>query len=69
MNTIKNVHSPAGMTYYAGAAYWVNLIDCPSCKYGTLDRTETGAKCADCKRVFTIEELVKLGIIKPEKTP
>lgn len=70
MNTIKNAHSPAGMSYYAGNAYFRNLTDCPGCKYGTLDRfwnkdgVLLGMRCIDCKRNFTVDELVKLGVIK-----
>jgi len=70
MNTIKNVHSPAGMIYFAGGAYWTNLTDCPVCKYGTLDawldknNVRIGMRCADCRQQFTTEELRKLGVIK-----
>lgn len=70
MNTIKNAHSPAGMTYCARGAYWKNLTDCPVCKYGTLDPLfdkdglRIGMRCADCKRQFTTDSLIKLGVIK-----
>jgi len=72
MNTIKNVHSPAGMSYVAHGAYWTNLTDCPVCKYGTLDpwldkdKVRIGMRCSDCKRTFTTESLIKLGVIKKQ---
>jgi hypothetical protein len=68
--TIKNAHSPAGMHYYDGRARYALLTDCPACKYGTLDSRRdkdevlVGMRCADCKREFTVDELVKLGVIR-----
>lgn len=64
MNTVKNVHSPAGMTYSSQGTRCVNLMDCPKCKFGTIDwRSETKLQCADCKQEFTADELRSLGIL------
>ena len=58
------------MVYYTGNSYWTNLIDCPDCKYGTLeqwrdrDGLRIGMRCIDCKRQFTTDSLIKLGVIK-----
>jgi DNA-directed RNA polymerase subunit RPC12/RpoP len=54
-----------------------SLIDCPACKYGTIDpvphRDENGHRdgkepvlwrCADCGREFTAQELKDRKIIK-----
>lgn len=43
-----------------------NLTDCPTCKYGTLDRTEHGMKCADCGKEYTFEELHRLGVLSDQ---
>ena len=69
MNTIKNAHSPAGMGYIASGAYWKNLTDCPTCKYGTIDirhdkDDKPFARCADCGAVFTIEDLKARKILR-----
>ena len=37
MNTVKNCYSPVGMGYSTYGAELVHLIDCPGCKYGTMD--------------------------------
>lgn len=62
MNTIKNCHSPAGMGYSLHGTRYVTLRDCPTCKFGTIDRYENDAglawwKCADCKREFSVERI------------
>ncbi len=50
MNTVKNVHSPAGMAYRLNGARLVNLKDCPKCRYGTVDLVDDNKfyLCADC---------------------
>lgn len=63
MNTVKNVHSPAGMVYHTSRV--ARLIDCPSCKYGTLDRRDCGMKCADCGKEFTLDELKAKHVLPP----
>jgi len=58
MNTVKNVHSPAGMGYILQGTRLKNLRDCPSCKFGTIDRRANDEgevlfwECADCKQRF-----------------
>lgn len=57
-NTVKNVHSPAGMGYALHGTRLTKLRDCPACKYGTIDRRENDKglvwwSCADCKREFS----------------
>lgn len=43
------------------------LIDCPRCKYGTLDYIDEKKKmrCADCAWIFTVEELKSLKVLPP----
>lgn len=59
MNTVKNVYSPAGMEYWDGNFSHVNLIDCPGCKFGTLDfdHKENKWTCADCNRKYSAQRL------------
>jgi uncharacterized protein YbaR (Trm112 family) len=54
------------MAYSLSRTRLVNLIDCPGCKYGTLDRVKDGhaMRCADCGREYPIEELAAKGIVK-----
>lgn len=65
--TVKNCHSPAGM-HFASPKGYANLTDCPSCRYGTLDKMFNingnfiGARCIDCCKVFTKQELSTFGI-------
>ena len=66
-NTLKNCHSPAGMTYSLAGVRLTNLTDCPGCKYGTLDRKKHGMKCADCGKEYTIEELHRLGVLSNDQ--
>jgi ribosomal protein L37AE/L43A len=43
-------------------------IDCPKCKYGTLDHPHgLIAICADCGETFTHDQLVDLGVIANRK--
>ena len=64
MATIKNVHSPSGMHFSSDGTKHTNLIDCPTCKFGTLDNIDDATmRCADCKRYFTVEMLVKLHVL------
>ena len=72
MNKIKNVHSPSGMGYSLYGTHHKFLIDCPKCKYGTVDKIMgrdqmVSYKCADCQWKWTEEEWKKLkdaGIAK-----
>lgn len=65
MNTVRNVHSPAGMGFSLHGTRYVHLKDCPKCKYGTIDlrRDKDGQvlfwECADCHARFTEEQLAK----------
>ena len=64
MATLKNCHSPAGMHFSTANLRHVNLLDCPGCKFGTLDYTsDKTMQCADCKREYTVEELHTLGVL------
>ena len=66
MPTIKNCHSPAGMEFSDYGHDHIYLVDCPKCKFGTLDFDEAGgAQCADCSAHFTPSDLLRLGI-KPK---
>jgi DNA-directed RNA polymerase subunit RPC12/RpoP len=41
-----------------------NLIDCPDCKYGTLDWTsDKTMKCADCNREYSVDKLKRLHVL------
>lgn len=57
MNKMRNCHSPAGMGYSSAGTRNVKLLDCPKCKFGTVDllRGEGKAVCADCRAEFPIE--------------
>lgn len=47
------------------------LLDCPCCRYGTLeDKKNDSAKmaCIDCGQEFTKEQLRKLGVLKKPPT-
>lgn len=60
MNTIKNCHSPAGMTYSMHGARNVSLKDCPKCKYGTMDFVYgKGWVCADCGAIVKSYKISK----------
>lgn len=49
----------------AGAKW---AIDCPKCKYGTLEPLGVLAMvCIDCGKIVTRAELVELGIIKKKQ--
>jgi len=68
--TIKNCYSPAGMSFSTANLEHTNEIDCPSCKYGTLDRSSVDTEimcCIDCKREYTLTELRQLGILSKAK--
>jgi hypothetical protein len=57
-NTWKNSHSAAGMGYSLHGTRYVNLKDCPACKYGTLEALkEDNWFCIDCKKEFTTQQL------------
>lgn len=61
MSTLKNCHSPAGMNFFVGCRL-TNLIDCPGCKFGTLDYKdgkEETMKCADCGREYKTTDIIK----------
>lgn len=63
MATIKNCHSPAGMHFSNAGCELTNLMDCPGCKYGTLDpKDEQEMKCADCGKEYTMKQLSDLGL-------
>lgn len=64
MKTIKNVHSPAGMNYTTINVRHTTLIDCPGCKFGTIDEGKNGRwKCADCQRTYSAKQLKELKVI------
>jgi hypothetical protein len=64
MSTWKNTHSPAGMHFSSCGTQNINLIDCPKCKFGTLDRkNDKTMKCADCKQEYSVDELVRLHVL------
>ena len=69
MNKIKNVHSAPGMAYSLHGVRLTSLLDCPACKYGTLDRKLYKDAlelyvCADCGEAFKPETLRQKGLIK-----
>jgi len=64
MATWKNAHSPAGMNFSSCGTTLTNLIDCPACKFGTLDwKNSKTMKCADCKHEYSVDELVRLHVL------
>lgn len=66
MNTIKNCHSPAGMSFVANRSR-VTDIDCPACKYGTLlpfEHTDRKwFRCIDCHHIYSLSLLIKLKVL------
>ncbi len=46
----KGADKPAGCHFQTPGL--TNLIDCPACKFGTLDRCGEVMKCADCGKEF-----------------
>jgi len=61
MPTLKNCHSAAGMHFSSHGCRLTNLIDCPDCKFGTLDKTDLQKmKCADCGKEYTFQQLQEL---------
>lgn len=49
--TVKDVHSPAGQSYYAPPNY-ADLPDCPICKYGTPLKKDEKFVCIDCGAIL-----------------
>lgn len=70
--TVKNCHSPAGMSFVTGRSL-VTATDCPGCKHGTLQYFDReglqGFKCLDCERSYTMSLLVKLGVVSEKFKP
>ena len=65
--TWKGVDKPGGAHYYTPPSS-DHLMDCPGCKYGTLEATpDKTIKCIDCDREYTPEELHNLGLIPQER--
>jgi hypothetical protein len=65
MQIWKHALAPAG-TEFISAIQHTGLIDCPACKYGTLEWVAPDClECIDCNARFTDRALIQMHILPP----